>query len=177
LLLGVACYVVPLLSAPTATVTLIPESRLIRTMTTLTVVTGTPDPKQVQGRLLSTLTLSQAKTVPTSGTGHQDARAARGLLTLYNALPAEQTVPAGTLLTGADGVQVVTEQDALLPAGSLSTNGRVTVWSHAVSTGPAGNIAAHDLYGPCCRVNVFVQNALYGGTGGEGLPDGNTARS
>jgi hypothetical protein len=29
-----------------------------------------------------------------------------------------------------------------------------------VITGPAGNIAAHDLYGPCCRVNVFVQNAL-----------------
>jgi hypothetical protein len=47
--------------------------------------------------------MSQEKTVATTGTAHQDAKAAHGAVTFYNAAPYWQTVSAGTLLTGADG--------------------------------------------------------------------------
>ena len=150
-----------LLMPPTATITLVPVSTSISRTLLVTVVTGTPSPAQheVQGRRLSSLAMSQAQTVPATGTGTQEARAAQGMITFYNAALAEQTVPAGTLLTGTDGIEVVTEQEADIPAGSLSMNGQVTVPAHATVNGPTGNIKAGDLYGPCCRANVFVQNS------------------
>jgi VCBS repeat-containing protein len=165
---------VPLLTA-SATVTIIPTAVEISTTTTLILVTGTiphPGSAQVAGRLLSTLTLSEEQVVPTTGVGHQQARAAHGSITFYNALPAAQTVAAGTLLVGADGVQVVTEADANIPAGSLSTNGQVSVTAHVLEVGPAGNIWANDLYGPCCRADVFVQNsaAFHGGQNARDFP-------
>jgi hypothetical protein len=159
---------VPLLTA-SASVTIIPASTQISSTTTLILVTGTPHSHpgtpQVAGRLLSPLTLSQEQVVPTTGTGHQQAQTARGAITLYNALPQAQIVPAGTLLVGADGVQVVTTEDASVPAGSLSTNGQVTVDAQALRVGPAGNIRANDIYGACCRADVFAQNptAFHGG--------------
>ena len=66
-------------------------------------------------------------------------------------------------MTGADGVEVVTLQDAVIPAGTLATNGRVTVPAQAVNVGPQGNIAANDMYGKCCRDNVFVSNGPFRG--------------
>src|SRR5437762_2429605 len=52
----------------------------------------------------TTKTLSQ--TAKTTGTGHQDATYATGLVTLYNALPSPQEVQKGTLLIGADGIHI-----------------------------------------------------------------------
>ncbi|MBV9690081.1 MAG: baseplate J/gp47 family protein [Ktedonobacteraceae bacterium] len=157
-----------LLVPPTATITLVPVSTPISSTLLVTVVTGTPTlaHHEVQGRLLSSLVMSQASTVPTTGTGTQQARAAQGIITFYNAALTEQVIPAGTLLTGTDGVEVVTEQEAAIPAGSLSTNGQATVPAHATESGPTGNIKAGDLYGPCCRANVFVQNSA-AFTGGQ----------
>ena len=42
-------------------------------------------------------------------------------------------------------------------------NGQVSVPAHATSSGPAGNIKAGDIYGPCCRVNVFAANSAFRG--------------
>ena len=109
------------------------------------------------------ITLSQAKTVPATGTGHQQAQAAYGFITFYNALPTPQTIPAGEMLTGADGVEVVTLQQAVIPAGTLATSGQVAVPAQAVNAGPQGNIAANDLYGKCCRDDVFVSNGPFRG--------------
>jgi hypothetical protein len=168
LLLMGAClwYGLPLL-APTATVTLIPVSRTITTTGTLTVLTGPANTatEQIPGRQLSTITMSQAARVPTTGTGHQDAQAAHGTISLYNAAPYEQTIAAGTMLTGADGVQVVTDTAAVIPAAIPPTEGQVSVSAHAALAGPGGNIAAHDIYGPCCRLNVFAANSAF--TGGQ----------
>ena len=159
---------------PTATITIVPVATPISNTMLVTVVTGTPSFAQheVQGRLLSSLAMSQASTVPTTGTGTQEARAAQGTVTLYNAALSAQVIPAGTLLTGTDGVEVVTEQEAALPAGSLSLNGQVSVLAHASVSGPTGNIRAGDLYGPCCRANVFVQNsaAFTGGQDARSFP-------
>jgi hypothetical protein len=164
-----------LLLAPPVTVTIIPETATVTTTTALTLVTtGKTDParEQIPARWLPTLILAQAQTTPTTGTGYQPAQAARGYVTFYNAYPGVQIVAAGTLLTGADGREIVTDQEAVIPAGTLSTNGAVTVSAHAVEVGPTGNIAAHDLYGPCCRENVFVQNqqAFYGGENARSYP-------
>ncbi len=154
-----------LILAPSATVTIIPTSAQITATRTITVVSAHANilQQQIPGRPLETITLSQAKTVPATGTGQQQAKAAHGLVTFYNALPAPQTIPAGEMLTGADGVAVVTLQAAWIPAGTLATNGQVTVPAQAVEVGPQGNIVANDLYGKCCRDNVFVSNGPFHG--------------
>jgi hypothetical protein len=69
----------------------------------------------------------------------------------------------GELLKGSDRVEVVTLQDAVIPAGMLATNGQVTVPARAVHAGPQGNIRAGDIYGKCCRDNVFVSNGPFSG--------------
>jgi hypothetical protein len=152
-----------LMSAPSATVTIIPASTQIATTRTVTIAATSANAaqQQIPGRPLETIMLSQAKTVPATGMGHQQAQAARGFVTFYNALPAPQTIPAGEMLTGADGVEVVTLQDAAIPAGTLAANGQVTVLAQAVNVGPQGNIAANDLYGKCCRDDVFVSNSPF----------------
>jgi hypothetical protein len=98
----------PLMLAPPVPVTIIPREQIITTTSTMVLVTGTPTGEQTHGRPLANLTTSQAATAPTTGKGHTDAKAAEGTITLYNAAPFSQTIPAGTLLIGSDGVQVVT---------------------------------------------------------------------
>ncbi len=154
------------LFTPSAIITVVTAPQQLTTSSTFHVVNRAADPLQHQltGRVLSSVTMSQARTVPTTGTAHQEARAAHGLLTLYNAAPYVQTVAAGTLLMGTDGMQIVTDQEAVIPAAVMPSEGHVSVSAHAATTGPAGNIKAGDVYGPCCRLNVFAANgALSGG--------------
>jgi hypothetical protein len=156
---------------PPATVTIIPTSETFIVTRTLAITTtmttsgapGTSTTTTIPGRLLPTFAASQQKTVQTTGAGHSDAQAARGVITFYNSALYAQTIPAGTLLTGADSIQVVTDTDAVIPAGSLSVNGQATVSAHAVEVGPQGNINAGDIYGPCCRQNVMAANSAFSG--------------
>lgn len=158
-------YLVQLFT-PSATITLVTTSQHITSTSTLQMVTnGTADPtkNQVPGRVLPAITMSQARTIPTTGTTRQAAQAAHGYITFYNAAPDAQTVNAGTLITGADGVQVLTDQDAIIPAAIMPTEGQTTILGHTATTGPTGNIRAGDLYGACCRLNVFVTNGVFHG--------------
>jgi hypothetical protein len=163
-------FILPLF-ALTATITIVPATKRISTTSLITVVPGQVDNTQgrLSGRTLSSVMMSQAQTVPTTGKGHQDARSAHGMVTFYNAAPYAQTVAAGTLLTGTDGVEIVTDQDAIIPAVMYPTLGQTTVTAHAVIGGPAGNIKAGDIYGPCCRLNVSAVNTVF--TGGEQARD------
>lgn len=166
-------YLSPLMLGASVTVTIIPDTQTLSTVMSVPLTTsGQVAPGTLRGRMLSTLTLSQVKTVPTTGIGHEPATPGHGDVTFYNAAPQVQTIPAGTLLTGKDGTQIVTEADAVIPAGTLATNGQVSVPAQAVNVGPAGNIAASDLYGACCRENVFVQNtaAFTGGHNAYSYP-------
>jgi hypothetical protein len=160
-----AWYEIMPLFTPKATVTIVPVSREVTATGTLTVVTGKADAARnaIPGRLLSTITMSQATSVPTTGTGHQDAQSAQGTITFYNAAPYPQTISAGTVLNGADGVEVVTDSEAIIPAGQLSTNGQATVSAHALTAGPGGNIRAGDIYGKCCREDVLASNSAFSG--------------
>ncbi len=151
--------------APSASVILIPAQKEITVTTPVEVTLGKPDMThhEIQGRLLSSMTLSQARMVTATGTGYQEARVARGSITFYNAQPSMQVVAAGTLMTGADGVSVVTDRNAVIPAAVLPTDGQTTVLAHATITGPAGNIRAGDMYGACCRLNIFATNGVFRG--------------
>jgi hypothetical protein len=163
-LMVVLLLVSPLILAAPVTVTIIPSSRVISTIMQVTLSTGLhPAPGSLPGRALPTLSLSETLTVPTTGIGHQQAEPGHGTVTFYNAAPEIQTIPAGTLLTGKDGVEVVTDTDAVIPAAAYPSFGEATVAAHTAITGPAGNIAANDLYGPCCRLNVSAVNHAFSG--------------
>ena len=154
-----------------ATVTIIPVTQQISATSTVTVVTGqgATGEQQIAGSMLSPVSMSQSKTVTTTGKGRQDAQAASGTITFYNSATYAQTVTAGTLLIGADGTQVTTDQDVTIPAAAMPTEGQATVAAHALETGPAGNIQAGDIYGACCRANVFAANSAF--TGGQEARD------
>jgi hypothetical protein len=67
----------------------------------------------------------------------------------------------GTVLIGSSGVQVVTGEDANIPAGNpLSGNyGQVFVSAHAVNAGADGNIPSLDFDSVlCCASGVSVSN-------------------
>ena len=165
-LLSLLLLVSPLLLAAPVTVTIIPASRTITTTMQVTLSTGThPTPGSLAGRSLPMLSLSETATVPTTGVGHQPARAGHGTVTFYNAAPSIQTIPAGTLLMGKDGTEVITDTDAVIPAAAYPSFGQATVPAHTAITGPTGNLAANDLYGPCCRLNVSAVNHAF--TGGQ----------
>jgi Baseplate J-like protein len=156
----VAMFVAPVVTLA-ATVTLVPEAKTLSTSLTVTALsTGMSEQarKQVAARLLEVGSPIQSQTVPTTGTGHAPARVGEGTVTFYNAAPYSQTVVAGTLLTGADGVEIVTDAPAMIPAGNPPIEGEVTVPAHATTIGPQGNIALLDLNGLCCMEGVSVKN-------------------
>ena len=164
---GVICLAVllahlflPAFLAPPATVTIIPMSRALVTVTTLS----------LQGRPLGPLTLAQAARVPATGHRHQDAQPARGAMTFFNGLLTAQTIAAGTVLTGSSGVQVVTERAAFIPAGNPPVYGEVTVPAHALLPGPRGNLRAGDIHQACCAPSVVAEN-LAAFTGGQDARD------
>ncbi len=157
--LGAVMTLLPGIS-PRASVTLTPAQARLHTAVSLTAVTGTPDPTkgQVRARLLSEQSPAFTQTVSTTGHGHTRAQAAGGTLTFYNAAPYTQTVAAGTVLTGTDGIQLVTDQAALLPAANLPAVGIATIPAQAVQVGQEGNIAPLDLNGLCCVAGISVKN-------------------
>jgi len=123
-----------ILNPPIATIILIPKSQTISLNVTVRL-----------GRVIPPTTLSQEKTVPTTGHGHQDARAATGTVTFYNGSNTPQTVTAGTVFTGNDGIQVATDTDATIPAANPPVFGQATVPAHALTANAKGNIQAYDI--------------------------------
>jgi hypothetical protein len=150
----------PVFLAPPATVTIIPLSRDLSTVTTLS----------LQGRPLGPLTLAQTATVPATGHRHLDAQRARGAITFFNGLLTAQTIAAGTVLTAHSGVQVTTERGAFIPAGNPPVYGQVTVPAHALLPGPQGNLRAGDIHLACCAPSVVAAN-LAAFTGGQDARD------
>ncbi len=140
-------FLVPLFT-PSATVTIIPVER---TITTRAVI-------QVPGRALLPLTLMQSMSAPATGNRHQDATRATGTITFYNGLLSSQTIAAGTVLTGNDGVHIITDQAASIPAGNPPIYGQVTVSARAVLAGEQGNILAYDINQACCATSVVAKN-------------------
>ena len=110
----------PLLFRPTALVTIVPTRLDSQATLLITAVTGTPDTAkhEVAARFVSTTSPASEAFGQASGVAHVPATVAHGTLTFYNAATYPQTIAAGTVLTGADGVQVVTDAAAPIPAGN-----------------------------------------------------------
>lgn len=163
---GITYAVLVPLWTPSANITIVTQSQRITTSSIVQLVTnGNADPtkNQVPGRTLAAITMSQQKTVPTTGTTHQDAREAHGIITFYNGATYVQTIPAGTAPTGADGIELMTDADTIIPAAVFPTFGQTSVAAHAVIAGTGGNVRAGDVYGTCCRLNVSAANSVFHG--------------
>src|SRR5258708_2431619 len=99
---------------------------------------------------LPMVTGTKTESVKATGLLQEPATRAEGLITFYNGLFTAQTVPAGTLLTGKDGVSVVTNVQALIPAAAPTTPptyGTVSVVAHSSLTGTAGRYRPGVLWG------------------------------
>ena len=147
-LLYLAVSVLLPLLTPSATVTIIPVERTITTTTAI----------HVHGRLLPAFTLSQSQTAPATGKRHQNATQAHGTITFYNGQLSEVTITAGTVLTGSDGTQVVTDQAVVIPAGNPPIYGQVSVSAYAVLAGQQGNIQAFAINTACCATSIVAKN-------------------
>lgn len=160
---------------PQATVILTPASATLSTSLTVTALpSGTPDPsrQQVAARLLAVRSPARSASGPTSGTGRKPARAAVGMLTFYNAAPYAQSIAAGTIVRGTDGIAVVTDAPAAIPAGNAPIEGQARVPAHVLQSGPQGNIAPLDVNGLCCAGGISVKNtsAFSGGQNTRTFP-------
>src|SRR5258708_4276283 len=89
----------------------------------------------VPTRTLAPITITRSVTAPTTGHGHQDAQAATGPLTFYNGNANPQAVARGTVLTGADSIQVATEQSVTIPAANPPSFGQATIPATAIRAG------------------------------------------
>jgi VCBS repeat-containing protein len=139
------------LLTPTATITIMPKAEAITTTATFHIGAGRSG---VQGRVLPALTVTQSLTVPATGRGHQDAKAATGIVTLYNGLSTVQSVAIGTILTGQNGISVVTNEAAIIPPANPPSLGETSVTAHALQTGSSGNIQARDI-------NIMLSTGLF----------------
>ena len=152
----VLCLLVSSIAAivnqPVVTVTLWPVHQSVQLTTTL----------PLQTRTLAPVTLTRILTVPTTGHGHQDARQATGILTLYNGLFTPQSIPVGTVFTGADGVKVVTNAPVTIPAANPPQFAEATVSAQAVNAGQTGNIPAGDVHTTVAN-GVLVNNSAFRG--------------
>lgn len=144
--------------APTASVTITPIVKTITKDATFPIGTG---PGDVQGRVLPALTLSQSQTVAATGKRHQDATRAGGNLLVFNGSFAPQTIDAGTVYTGRDGVQVATDQTITIAAANPPYVGQATVSATAIHAGAHGNIQAGDI--SITTATLQVRNSQFSG--------------
>src|SRR5258708_36265597 len=158
----------PLLCRTTALDTIVPTRLDSQATLLITAVTGTPATTQheIAARFVAVTSPVLVASGQAAVAAHGPATAARGTLTFYNAATYPQTIAAGTVLTGADGVHVVTDAAAPIPAGNPPLFGVVTVSAHAALAGSRGNIAALDIGGLCCVAGVAVKNTA-GFSGGQ----------
>jgi hypothetical protein len=127
----------------------------------------------VPGFHLAPVSQTVKTTVMATGKGHTPATAATGMITFYNGAIYTQIIPVGTKLTGADGVSVLTDEQAVIPPAAQTippTYGHITVTAHSLVAGASGNIQAGDINMACCVTSVIAQNP-YNFTGGRNARD------
>ncbi len=154
-----ATAVLNIVNQPVVTVTLLPIHKSVQLTTTLPIPT----------RTLAPVTINRTLTAPTTGKGHQDARAATGTLTFYNGQSTAQIIPIGSVFTGNDGVKITTDEAVTIPAANAPSWGIATISAHAINPGGTENIQALDINSTVSSA-VFVKN-LAAFTGGEDARD------
>ncbi len=145
-------------ASPLTTMKIILTSKDLKNTYIISAVTSNPDASQhqVQARLLSYSKPSQSKTVNATGVKTIPGVQATGKLTFYNGSLRQQTIAVGTIFKGSDGVQVINDELAIIPAAKPPVEGSVSVAAHVVNTGKSGNIRALDIHMACCISGDFI---------------------
>ena len=143
----VGASVLAVVTYPTVTITVIPISKSVSVTAQLDLPT----------RTLKPASMSQMQRAPTTGTGYQPAAQATGILTFYNGLATAQTLPAGIVFTGHDGMKVELDQAVTITAANLPQVGEATSVATAVEPGTSGNIPIGDM-NATIRSGVVVKN-------------------
>ena len=135
--------------------------------------TTNPATREVGVRTISGAAQSPSTLVKATGQNQHPAVAATGQITFFNALTFDQQVNAGTTFNLGNGLQIITDTNASIPAGNGVTNGVATVNAHANPTGTIGNIGALTINNlPCCGVNSgIIARNLNAFTGGRDATD------
>ncbi len=120
----------------------------------------------IQGYALAPVSRTIKVTAIATGKQHVPATTAMGKITFYNGAIYAQIIPFDTVLKGSDGIQVVTDEQAVIPPAAQTTPptyGQVSVAAHALVSGKAGNIQSGDINEACCVTSVIAQNTLFHG--------------
>jgi len=147
-----------------ATVTLAPDNQVVTGSYVVTGVNTTPDAAklQVNSHQVSGTAQTSAKTVTATGHNQTAGTRASGFLTFTNGSGTAMTVGAGTVIQNADGVTVVTNVPAVVPASDPAngTFGTTTITAHSADVGTGGNISSLTISKYCCVTGsvIFVKN-------------------
>ncbi|HTK11732.1 MAG TPA: protein kinase, partial [Ktedonobacteraceae bacterium] len=155
-------------SDPTITIT--PVSQPITQNYTIVLThDSTTSPDQFTSHTISA-TANDSQTIATTGKAQTQGTQAKGELQFLNGAFVSQTILTGSVVIGADGIQVITDENAVIPAANPDTRngGRIMVAAHAANVGSKGNILALDINKTCCVSDgtIFVKN-LSAFTGGQ----------
>jgi hypothetical protein len=148
------------------TITITPKNISEKQDVLITAVTGTPLQGQALARWLIATPQAESATAPATGSTRQNAQPGHGKVTFFNQATYAIDIPGGVKLTGRDGIQVVTDAPAHVPAGDPGNYyGSYDVPAHTVNPGPAGNISAGDIDMLCCANGIVAKNmhAFIGG--------------
>jgi serine/threonine protein kinase len=156
-------YGLTVLPASAATITITPMSKRLTQTYHIDAVAGTPDNTQHQAPAytISFTTPPKTQTVATSGRGHQNATAAKGMLT-FSQVGQNSDIDTGQTISGSDGIQIITDQ-----AFTINVGQTVQIPAHAVNAGSCCNIGTDDfdfqvgVINPITKVQmttVFVEN-------------------
>jgi len=161
LLLGLALGACYGLWLSTATIRLRPLSATQDALISVTAALRPAGPTQSQLHLLSSTQASPPVSVQPSGRVQRPAIRATGTLTWANQEPYQQTIPAGTTITSATGIQVVTAAPVVIGAAVLPYSGVAYGPASTQQAGAGGNLPAGsiDLLCGACGSGITVKNA------------------
>jgi hypothetical protein len=136
---------------PTATVTLTPETAMLRLDPfTVTADPGTAVVDPVTGTLPAqsiVVPLHVSDTFNATGTQVSETKATGSVRFRSENTVSAVNIPAGTFVATEDGIEFVTLEAAVVPPADFgtSTPGTVNVPVRAVRSGPSGNVAEHTI--------------------------------
>src|SRR6185312_15899646 len=92
-----------------------------------------------------------------------------GTLTFFNGSATPFTVASGTLITNGNGISVITDAPAFIPAGNPGVSfGSAKTTAHTSKFGTASNFGANTIDQLCCTSNNFISVKNLGSfTGGQ----------
>ncbi len=165
---------------PKAVVTLFAAKQPLSFTYTFVAVTGTTDrvQQQIPSRVLNVTTSTKSVPIHTTGIGYTPAIHAKGEVTFYNAAIYSQIIAAETVITGNDGIQIVTDETVTVGAGNPPYSyGIASTPAHSLQAGTVGNIQALDINGLCCLAGISVKNtrSFTGGNDPKAYPTVSTA--